>query len=921
VSDARWRRIEEVFHRAADLAPTQRAEFLATACTGDDDLRREVESLLANDDSQDNLVEGAVSRAVDHLPDEQAAAGDDLVGKHIGPYQVTELIGKGGMGMVFKARDTQLNRSVAIKALPSDRLTDPERKRRFLQEAKATSALNHPNIVTVHGITQEHGIDFIVMEYVSGKTLDQLIPNKGLSLKQAVKYGLAIADAVSAAHLAGIIHRDIKPSNIMITEQGRVKVLDFGLAKLAEPGQPAEKGLTEALTTKAGMVFGTAGYMSPEQAEGKPADARSDIFSFGALLYQLVTGQRAFPGDNVITILAAVIHQEPAPVGSLAPRAPRELEWVITRCMKKDPDQRIQHMVDVKIALEEVLERVEAPSGPLPIIRPRRPWLVPALIAVLLGLLAGGWLSLRLLRKEPVSFQRLTYRYGDVFNSKFAPNGSIVFSAQWEGSQPTLYSAQPGNREARDLGLPSGNIQSISPSGELAILIGAADMGTYGTLARVPLAGGAPRPVLDNVWLADWGSGGNSLAVVRTENGHQRVEYPIGTVLYETQALRPPVFLHVSHRGDQVTFFDFTNDGDYSLMVVDANRKSRVLSRLWRAVGGAAWSPDDKEIWFGGGRAGTDPALWAVSLSGRERPLLQIAGWPVLQDVTPDGRMLVTNTESRIGIRCLAPGAAEERDLAWLDASSIWDMSNDGSEIVFVELSSGEGRNTAIYLRRTDGSPAVRLGYGARPSLSADGKWVACVRRERDTAQLLLLPTGAGEEKLVSTGAIQPEHVAWFPNGQRLLLTGNEPNQPPRSYVLDLATSRINPVTEPGLRASAISPDGQFAAVISGGKLILHSVTGARDIAAGAVEPNVSVIRFSGDGHYLFLQRAQGKRRIAAILRMDVRTGHQEVWRELKLVDPAALYYGTARVSADGKSYAFSFQRDLATLYLLKGVK
>jgi serine/threonine protein kinase/Tol biopolymer transport system component len=921
VSDARWQRIEEVFHHAADLAPPQRAEFLSAACAGDEELRREVESLLANDDSADNMVEAAVSKAAGLLPEEQTAAGDDLVGKHIGSYVVTELIGKGGMGMVFKARDTQLNRSVAIKALPTDRMTDPERKRRFLQEAKATSALNHPNIVTVHGITQEHGTDFIVMEYVSGKTLDQLIGSKGLPLKQAVRYGLAIADAVAAAHLAGIVHRDIKPSNIMITEQGRVKVLDFGLAKLAEPDQPAEKGLIEPLTTKAGMVFGTAGYMSPEQAEGKSADARSDIFSFGAMLYQMVTGRRAFPGDNVITILAAVINQEPAPLATIVPNAPRELEWVITRCLKKDPDHRIQHMVDVKIALEEVLERIETPSGPLPVTRPRRRWLVPALIAVFLGLAAGAWLGLRIFRREPITFQRLTFRYGDVFTSKFAPNGTIVYSAQWENSQPTLYSAQPGNREARDLELPSGNIQSISSSGELAILMGAGDVPTLGTLARVPLAGGAPRPILENVWCADWGTGTNSLAVIRTENGHHRVEYPIGTVVYETQALRPPVYVRVSHRGDQVEFFDFTNDGDYSLILLDAARRTRVLSKGWRAVAGTAWSPDDKEIWFGGGRAGAEPALWAVDLSGRERPLVQIGGWPGLQDVAPDGRLLVTNIDSRVGIRCLTPGAVEEREMAWLDASSIWDISNDGSQIVFVELSSGESRNSAIYLRRTAGSPAVRLGYGARPALSLDAKWVACVRRDRDISRLVLLPVGAGEERLLSTGAVQPETVEWFPDGKRLLLTGNEPKQPPRSYVLDLGTEKITPVTMPGQRASGISPDGQFTTVISGGKLSLHSLTGTHDIMIGAVEPNTSVIRFSGDGLHIFLQRAQDKRRSSSILRVDIHTGRQEVWRELKLADPAALFFGPARLSADGKYYAFSYQRDLATLYLVKGVK
>lgn len=426
MNETRWRRIEEVFHHAADLAPGQRAEFLADACAGDEDLRREVESLLSNDNTTDNLVGAAVSQAVDRLPADGAADGADFVGKRIGPYLVTELIGKGGMGLVFKARDTQLNRSVAIKGLPSGGMADPERKRRFLQEAKATSTLNHPNIVTVHGITQEHDADFIVMEYVLGKTLDQVIPNKGLPLKQALKYALAIADAVAAAHAAGIVHRDIKPSNVMITEQGRVKVLDFGLAKLAEPDQGTQTGAAETLGTKAGMVFGTAGYMSPEQAEGKPADTRSDIFSFGALLYQMVTGRRAFPGDNVITILAAVINNEPAPLATLAPNAPRELDWVITRCLKKDPDRRIQHMVDVKIALDEALERVEAASGPLPVARPRRRWLAPALIAVLLGLMGGGWLSLRIFRKEPVSFQRLTFRYGDVLTAKFAPNGTIV---------------------------------------------------------------------------------------------------------------------------------------------------------------------------------------------------------------------------------------------------------------------------------------------------------------------------------------------------------------------------------------------------------------------------------------------------------------------------------------------------------------
>lgn len=925
MTEEQWRQVEDVFHHAAELPAPDRDEFLSEACAGDAEVRREVESLLANDDPDDNVVEKAVSQAADQLPQEPDNGGEDLIGRSIGPYVVTELIGRGGMGMVYKARDTQLNRTVAIKALPSSRVPDPERKRRFLQEARATSVLNHPNIVTVHGITQHDGTDFMVMEYVSGKTLDRLIPGKGLPLKTAVKYGMEIADALAAAHAGGIVHRDIKPSNIMITDKGRVKVLDFGVAKLVEPAdgseQSAERGLADPLTTKAGMVIGTAGYMSPEQAEGKPADARSDVFAFGALLYEMATGRRAFPGQNVITILSAVINLEPAPLKSAIPNAPLELDWTVSRCLKKDPERRIQHMVEAKIALEEICERLESPAPAAPALRARRRWILPAAAALLAAIALGGWASLRLFHREPVTFQRLTFSRGDVITAKFAPNGSVVYAASWDGAPPTLYLAQPGNREARSLDLPTSNIQSISPSGEMAILLDAGDSRTYGTLARVPLSGGVPRAVLENVWCADWGPDGKSIAVVRTENGRHRVEYPIGTVLYETQALRPPLHVRVSPHEDLVSFFDFAEMGDYALNVVGARQPRRVLSRGWRAVGGAEWSPDGKEIWFGGARPNGDVALWAVDLAGRERLLAEIPGSAVLVDVARDGRLLLVNADSRIGLRVRSPGAKEDRDLGWLDTSSISDISKDGSEILFAELSAGEGRNPAFYLRRTDGSPAVRLGNGSRGLLSPDGKWVACVRRDRDHSRLVLLATGAGEEKPLPTGNIQVETAEWFPDGKRILFSGSDSDRPPRTYVLDVASGNIQTVTAPGVRASAVSPDGKFAAVISGGKLMLHAIEGGREVVVAPTERNVGLVRWSGDGQHLFLQRARADSRGMTILRLDVRNGTVEVWRELKLPDPTALFFGPVRISADGQSYAFSFQRDLATLYLVKGVK
>jgi Tol biopolymer transport system component len=691
------------------------------------------------------------------------------------------------------------------------------------------------------------------------------------------------------------------------------------------------------------MVFGTAAYMSPEQAEGKRADARSDIFSFGALLYQMLTGHRAFPGQNVITILAAVMNQEPPPVATLVPNAPRELEWIVARCLKKDPNRRIQHMVDVKIALEEVAERLELPSAPVPVVRTRRSWMAPALAAALLGLAGGGWLSLRVFHKEPITFQRLTFRRGDVIASKFAPNGNIVYTAGWDGASPALFVAQPGSREARPLELPSGIIQAVSSSGEMAILLGTGDLGSAGTLARVPLGGGAPRAILENVTAADWGPGGDTLAVSRTENGQHRIEYPIGNVLFQTPSLGPPVFLRVSPRGDRVAFFDYAVEHDYSLEVVDAQRRVQILSRGWRGVGGLGWSPNGKELWFGGLRTGNDPGIYAVNLSGRERLLTQIAGWPTVQDIARDGRLLVGNTDSRLGIRGFAAGTKaagakpvvaaepvvgaktvvvnEESDLGWLDASVVWDISNDGAEVVFQELTAGQGQNPAIYLRGTDGTPAVRLGYGSGPVLSRDGKWVACLRRNRDSSQMVLLPTGAGEEKTLHTGSIQPETAEWFSSGEDLLFTGNEPGQPPRTYVYHLANGQIKPVSPPGVRATAVSPNGESAIVVRDGKASLLSLASGHETPLGAIGTDTSVIRWSGDGADIFLERTDAEHRSATILRMDARSGHMETWRQLKLPDQTAFFFRSARLSGDGKSYAFTYQRDLSTLYLVNGIK
>ena len=315
-----------------------------------------------------------------------------MIGRTISHYEITEKLGEGGMGVVYKARDSHLKRFVALKVLPPEKVTDPERKRRFVQEARSASALNHPNIVTVHDIDQSDGVDFIAMEYVEGKTLDELIGRKGLKLSEALKYAIQIADALARAHAAGIVHRDLKPRNVMVTGDGRAKVLDFGLAKLTEtaPVGPEDSTLTEQPSTELGLIVGTAAYMSPEQAEGKKVDARSDIFSFGSLLYEMLTGRRAFRRDSPALTLAAILNLEPPP---LPAEVPGDLNKVIARCLRKDPAHRFQHMDDLKVALEELKE--ESDSGKLAGVqvpaRPRnRRFLRPALAAAAVVALAAG---------------------------------------------------------------------------------------------------------------------------------------------------------------------------------------------------------------------------------------------------------------------------------------------------------------------------------------------------------------------------------------------------------------------------------------------------------------------------------------------------------------------------------------------------
>jgi serine/threonine protein kinase/Tol biopolymer transport system component len=850
-------------------------------------------------------------------------------GENLGPFVIRAPLGKGGMGEVYLAFDPRLGREIAIKVLTAGAVGNAERKARFVQEAKLASTLNHRNIVTIYDVDtgQADGqpLDFVAMEYVHGKTLDKLIGRKGLRLNEALRYAQQIAEGLAAAHGAGIIHRDLKPANIIVNEQGDVKILDFGLAKLIEPKDADAWAATQSVRfeSEAGTITGTAAYMSPEQAEARSVDERSDIFSFGAVLYEMVTGRRAFQGGSQLSTLAAVLQTDPTPIGEAREQVPREVERIIERCLRKDPRRRWQNALDLKIALEDALESLE--SGKQDAARQAgktgaglRPWVWSALI--LLALTGGAFIGWRALARPNPTFQRLTFRRGNVAEARFAPDGTVLFSARWGTDPAGTFSMRPGGDESRPLDLPEARILSISSSGEIAVLLGSSNAGAPGTLARVPLSGGAPREILENVVDADWSPNGATLAVSRIVGGRSRIEYPVGTALTESNG-RPAYGLRVSPRGNLLAFFDYdTAVGDFAVTLLDMQGRKHVLSRGWRSINGLGWSPKGDEVWYCGTKTGGEPALRGVKLNGEDHIVVEAPAAISLQDVARDGRVLTAIDDSRMGVLALGPGATQERDLSWFDASRIYDISADGKAILFVELTYGQSRNPAIYLRKTDGSPAVRLGDGNRPALSPDGKWVACIVSDGPRTSLTLLPTGAGVARTISASGIHYERVEWFPDGEKILFEGNEPNRPARTFVQELDGGKPFPLTPEGVNASHVSPDQKYVTVVAAGKLSLFPIRRGDTKRIANLEPGESVIRWSGDGRFLFLRKLDDPASLE-IDRLDVVTGRRELWKELKAPDSVGVQIGQVVLTPDGNSYAYSFQRDISTLYLAQGLK
>jgi len=809
-------------------------------------------------------------------------------GTHIAHYVVGVQIGAGGMGEVYRAHDTRIRRDVAIKVLPNEMTNDPDRIRRFEQEALAAGMLNHPNILTVFDSGSHEGMPYIVSELLEGVSLRDSLRVR-LSVRKAIDYTLQITSGLAAAHAKGIVHRDLKPENLFVLNDGRVKILDFGLAKLRELMPEDDETQARGLTNP-GMVVGTAGYMSPEQVRAESVDHRSDIFSLGVIVYEMLTGAPPFRRTSSVETMNAVLHDDPPPPDHV----PDGIIRVIQHAVEKQPAQRFQAVSDFAFALETMSGSREhqALASPAQQRGPKLP-----------------------------SYRRISFRRGFIMSARFAPDGSVVYGAAWEDNPLELFSSFHTGPESRPLGLREADVLSVSASGELAISLGRRYIGvgfaTSGTLARVPLGGGAPRRVCEDVQEAQWTADGKNFLIVRRVDGWYRIESPIGNVLFKTpQWISRARF---SPNQELVAFMLHPVWGDDAGLVVVIDRKGqeRVRGDYFFSSSGLAWTPDGQEVWFAGELTARGRDLMSLDLSGKLRAVLPAPGRLTLHDVAADGRVLIATEAARREVVVGRLGETQERNLTWFDWSLLSGISRDGSFIVFEEQASAvQGVNT-VFLRYTDGAPAILMAEGRAPGnpISHDGQWLAIVTGHPPTLQLV--PVGAGDNRFIECDLAEITALQFYPDGKRLLILGNYEESPTQLFELAIdGDGKARPLTTKGISGVfALSHDGATIAVEIEQKVMLLSSDGASQRPMPGSKQGDIPIEWSDDSSAVFmLERTHP---VVRIIRVDVTSGERREWVVLRPGDPAGILdVMPVHITPDGQTYAYGYRRFLSDLFI-----
>jgi serine/threonine protein kinase len=855
----------------------------------------------------------------------------------LGPYEIQSPLGAGGMGEVYRARDTRLDRTVAIKVLPSHLSSNPELKQRFEREARAISSLNHPRICTLHDIGHQDGVDFLVMEYLEGETLAERLRKGPLPLKESLKIGIEVCEALETAQRAGIVHRDLKPGNIMLTKNG-AKLMDFGLAKAAATGLgsaasaplvSAAKTMSEATPmsplTSAGTVIGTIQYMAPEQIEGKEADARSDLFALGSVLYEMSTSKRPFEGKTQISLASAILEKEPEPMRTLKPLTPAALERVVSSCLAKNPEDRIQDARDLRLELDWILADLPQllAHRDVPATKPFwriLPWAVTA--AVILLALALLYISQR--PKPAPVYTNVTFREGTLSGARFSRDGqTIVYSGQWEGERTQISVARVGSPESRQLGIQGAEVAAISSSDELAIFLGCEEnffLNCGGTLATVSLAGGSPRTLAEHVAQADWHPDGKRMVIAVIDSNGPRLEFPPGHVLYQQKAgwFGNPRF---SPDGSKIAFENHpipgNDDGDVDL--VDLNGKRTVLFQSI-SVEGIAWSPDGSELWFASTKnGGWADTLYAVKPGHKGRVVLTSPSLR-LYDISKDGRVLLSHETWRRQMRGLFPGDKAEHAYSWFDQTLPTGISADGRWISFFEggeVYSQENDDEAYY-RSTDGSPAVRLGAG-RPVISPDGKWVMLGSDHIEPRHPLRLESlGAGQARdLPTPGLVAFRPVGWSDDGQRILYEAQTDHGDWNVYTQQIGNGSPVLIARKTDIYPAISADGKTVALHGEhGGISLYSADGGQPVALKGVSEREFPMCFSAGGKSLMVADVSNSE--MALTLVDIATGRREPWKTFPTQTSIDMLFTATH---DLKYYAYSFPRYSSVLYMVDNLR
>ena len=851
--------------------------------------------------------------------------------ERIGPYEILGVLGSGGMGVVYRACDTRLSREVAIKVIHRTSEGDPRWRQRFAAEARAAAALNHPNIVAVYDVAIDVEAPYIVAELIDGVSLREELRRGPLRLPRLLDLATQLADALTTAHQAHLIHRDLKPENVMLTKSGRVKIVDFGLAK--ETRQPVDGAASETMTAPH-AIAGTAAYMSPEQARGDAIDFRSDLFSFGAMLYEMVTGRLAFDRPLSIDTLSAILHDEPRPISQLAQNVPFDLQRIIQRCLAKRPDDRYGSTADLLHDLRwlkdhPALTRTVPAGGDAP---RRRTW-VPALAAAAaLGAFALGSI-LKSSSPAPAGttdfprWLRVTFDDGPVHTARFAPDGqTVLYSAAHAGQPVKVYSTTTVRSEWRALELPPAGLLAISRTGELAISLSCTyvpSTGTCpGTLARAPLLGGAPRSLAKDVRSADWGRDGQLAVVVGS-----RLEYPPGTPVAEQVG-------HVRVAPDNARLAWTQSRPDGLALIARNADTTQVLSEGWAFIRGLAWAADSRALFVTGMHGDLNPReqdVFRIGLDRSIRPVLRASSIVRVLDAASDNRLLVALDDDSARAWRAPTDSSERRDLSWLGTGVVDALSHDGRLLMltrrapaWTSLRETERQLYSVYVRPTVGGPPTFLGGGIGLALSSDAQWALTVTLDGPESAFVVYPLGPGPTRTLDRAGliVNGAQNASFVSPDLILFDArrNDSSWQTFTQAVDGGSPALV-VHERGRVVSPIAPDGRrFVSQRSDGSLWLATLDPTEAVRLPFSLAETQFIRqWTDDGREVYVLTIGTDRDV--IEKIDLRTGRVTPHLELKR-DPATRQFRSAsRISRDGRTLMYTEVRYNSTLYLIDGIK